>query len=116
MPLQGSNLNSSESKSDVLPITPRGNNLVGDLGIEPSCLSATRLQRAAVANAAHHPKLALHHHAYSLQPGIEPSAEASAKPSYTPRESNPTEKLLVDAPRLELGTLALKVRCSNLLS
>ena len=69
---------------------------MGDLGIEPSCLSATRLQRAAVANAAHHPKLALHHHAYSLQPGIEPSAEASAKPSYTPRESNPTEKLLAD--------------------
>lgn len=55
MPLQGSNLNSSESKSDVLPITPRGNKLVGDLGFEPSCLSATRLQRAAVANAAHHP-------------------------------------------------------------
>ena len=57
MPLQGSNLNSSESKSDVLPITPRGKKLVGDLGIEPSCLSATDLQSAAVANAAHHPKL-----------------------------------------------------------
>jgi hypothetical protein len=29
--------------------------LVGDLGIEPSCLTATDLQSAAVANAAHHP-------------------------------------------------------------
>ena len=35
MPLQGSNLNSSESKSDVLPITPRGNKLVGPCGYAP---------------------------------------------------------------------------------
>ena len=29
--------------------------MVGDLGIEPSCLSASDLQSEAVANAAHHP-------------------------------------------------------------
>ena len=57
MPHHDSNVEPSESKSDVLPIAPWGNNLVGDLGIEPSCLTATDLQSAAVANAAHHPKL-----------------------------------------------------------
>ena len=45
----------AESKSAVLPLDEGA--VVGDLGIEPSCLSATDLQSAAVANAAHHPKL-----------------------------------------------------------
>ena len=57
MPHHDSNVEPSESKSDVLPIAPWGNKLVGDLGIEPSCREATDLQSAAVANAAHHPKL-----------------------------------------------------------
>ena len=45
----------AESKSAVLPLDEGA--VVGDLGIEPSCLSATDLQSAAVANAAHPPKL-----------------------------------------------------------
>ena len=45
----------AESKSAVLPLDEGA--VVGDLGIEPSCREATDLQSAAVANAAHHPKL-----------------------------------------------------------
>ena len=47
-------------KTRVLPLDEGASNLVGDQGIEPRCREATRLQRAAVANAAHHP--------YSIHP------------------------------------------------
>jgi len=63
----------TDSKSALLPIRGRGNEMVGDLGIEPSCLSATDLQSAAVANAAHHPKL--------VDPvGLEPTTSNNGDP------------------------------------
>jgi hypothetical protein len=36
LPLIDSNYDFSEPKSDVLPITPRGNKIVGVAGIEPT--------------------------------------------------------------------------------
>jgi hypothetical protein len=58
MPLQGSNLDFSESKSDVLPITPRGNKLVGVEGFEPTHhLRNGFTVRCALSNSAAHPKL-----------------------------------------------------------
>ncbi len=59
MPLQGSNLNSSESKSDVLPITPRGITNGGPVRYRSSPANGSDLQSDCRSHRLYRPKMVL---------------------------------------------------------
>lgn len=95
----------TESKSVVLPLDEGA--MVGVEGFEPTHSYETRFTVWGTSPTVPHTHGAT---------GQIRTDDLNALQAFAMDRSATVAYLLVDAPRLELGTLALKVRCSNLLS